>query len=547
MYHQNMLSRIGFRVFIIAPLFAAIWNVVSAAENDAVNLVPAKPAETFNYWCTWSIQYYQGGNINEVKARQKLTEETVFGPQGWANVVFPRTKSDLYLVLDDGWDLPMDSAQFESHYGSLLVDSRRWPSCTGSPEERLRKLNQLAQNCGWKGVGLWICSQESKACVSQEKEAFLKNNPAAPSSGELDPYAVHYWTERLKWTRDAGIRYWKVDWGDRQYSHEFRRWLTQSARTLAPDLVIEHAWPRRPFNEQLDANGIGRLDDDWVQNAAKCVQYADVFRLYDQSDHLGVPIMLERISRVLSAVNVKPDSKALLNCEHEVYMAATLGLNIGEMRHQFLEGPDVFFTNPRQAKKRLDESVRALRWQRLAPPFAAGSASVETGGAVLFDEYNYDDKSFWTGEGLIRQGAPARISRGIPLPEVKISGVMPFVIAGRNPNGAVAVATFSRLFDNNKTYRTPHADITLNVGPITGPIGVFGYYNSLTLRFDKPLTPQNRILAQDLAADKAVNITADAAVQDNRLTLPGALIEKIGLAAKSPDDLSDPGLILTIQ
>jgi hypothetical protein len=545
---NKSLSRLYLvHIFIYAIFVSSLAVTALAQERKRVNLVPSKPADTFNYWCTWSIQYYQGGNINEVKARQKLTEGTVFGPQGWANVIHPRVKSDLYLVLDDGWDLPLDQNQFEAYYGSMLVDNQRWPSCTGSPDERLRKLNQMAQACGWKGVGLWICAQESKACVAREKEDFLKNHPDAAPSGELDAYAVHYWTERLQWTRSAGVRYWKVDWGEREASHEFRQWLTQTARRIAPDLIVEHAWPRRPFNENFDANGVGQLDNDWVANAAKCIQYADVFRLYDQSDHLGVPIMLERISRVLDAVKAKPQSRALLQCEHEVYMAGVLGLNIGEMRHQFIAGPDVFFSNPRQVKKRLDEVARALRWQRLAPPFGAGVAAVETDTTILFDEYNYDDKSFWTGKGLIRQGAPGRISRGLPLPDVQCDGWRPFVIAGRNPNGAAAVAAFGRLFDNNTVYRTPRADITLKIGENSGPIGIFGYYKKLTLQFDKPLPTNLHILAQDLAGDEAEDVTTDVAVVGNQITLPGELIEKIGLSAKTPDDLSDPGLVLIIR
>jgi len=520
---------------------------MAGAGEKGLNLVPEEPADTLNYWCTWSLQYYAGGNKAEPFARDQLTEKTVFGPGGWADTIFPKVKGDLYLVLDDGWDLPLEKARYEAYYGSLEVQTQRWPRCTGSYEQRLGKLNEMAKEHGWKGVGLWICAQESKAVAAREMEAFLKEHPQAKGGVLKDPYAEHYWTERLRWSRNAGIRYWKVDWGERQHSHEFRRWLTETARTEAPELTIEHAWCRRPFNERWDENGIGMAEADWVENAAKTVQYSDVFRLYDHSNQLGVPTMLERIAQVLHAVKAKTEGLGLLHCEHEVYMAAALGLNVGEMRHPFAGGADVFFHNPKRCKERLDEVVRGLRWQRLATPFGAGTAECFLDEKILFDEYDFSDKTFWTGDRMIRQGAPARVSRGIALPEVRGEGVHPYAAASRYPNGAVAIATFGRLCDGNREYRTPRADVVLNVGNATGPIGIFGYYKTLTLAFDAPVSEKARIWGQDLAGDEAVDITQEAEVSGSRFTLTGGLIERIGLSAASQGDVSDPGMVLVIR
>ena len=43
-----------------------------------------------------------------------------------------------------------------------------------------------------------------------------------------------------------------------------------------------------------------------------------------------------------------------------------------------------------------------------------------------------------------------------------------------------------------------------------------------------------------------MDITAEVKVEDRRLTIPGAVIHRLGLMAAKPDDISDPGLVLVI-
>jgi hypothetical protein len=147
--------------------------------------------------------------------------------------------------------------------------------------------------------------------------------------------------------------------------------------------------------------------------------------------------------------------------------------------------------------------------------------------------------------------APARITRGgLPLPTVQVAaGEPPFVIASRNPNGAVTIATLGRTICTSPTdrkYWTPLADITLGIGKLTGPIGIFGHYKSLTLVFDSPVTDRT-ILAQDILDQQAKDITAQVAIHANTLMLPGNLIGQIGLEAASQGDKSDPGLVISIS
>src|SRR5437899_929400 len=87
-----------------------------------------------------------------------------------------------------------------------------------------------------------------------------------------------------------------------------------------------------------------------------------------------------------------PEVSGLLNVEDEVYVAAVLGCTMGVLRHP-LEGvrpgpdTDLFFNGPRRAKRRMDEVVRALRWQRLAQPFSPGSGTVKVSEDVLTDSW----------------------------------------------------------------------------------------------------------------------------------------------------------------
>ena len=77
-------------------------------------------------------------------------------------------------------------------------------------------------------------------------------------------------------------------------------------------------------------------------------------------------------------------------------------------------------------------------------------------------------------------------------------------------------------------------------------MGVFGRYGSLTLRYPYALG-KVRVLAQDLAAHEAVDITGRVKVEGNKMTVPGSVIAEVGLSAASEGDVSDPGLVLKLE
>jgi hypothetical protein len=211
------------------------------------------------------------------------------------------------------------------------------------------------------------------------------------------------------------------------------------------------------------------------------------------------------------------------------------------------EDADLFFNGQRQPKKRMDEVVRAARWQRIAPPFSAGIGSVNVSDEILTDTWKFDRGQTWQSEivgATVRQGAPACMARNIGLPEVKTKGEKPFVWATRFPNGAVAIAAQERTHVGNAWYM-PASEVTLSVSDAPGPFGVFGYFEELTLNLDWSLVGK-RILAQDLAGDEARDISNEVQVRERSLLIPGKVIRRVGLHNATTNDLSSPGLVISI-
>ena len=322
-----------------------------------------------------------------------------------------------------------------------------------------------------------------------------------------------YWTERLKWSQDAGIGNWKVDWGigiPGKPLWKFR--LTPKARAVAPDVWIE-------------IGGSGAV--------------GDLYRTYDVSVSVSIPETIRRIAAFLAKED--PKDHRIINCEDEVYIGAVTGCSYGIMRHP-LNGnmpngkPDgVFRADFRDIKHRMDEVTRAVRWHRIAQPFPKGDAFI-VDEALLTDHKS--------------KPAPARIARGgLALPTVTMPDGKepPYILSSRHPDGEIAIASIARNLNENGKGKLsfPLADVTLAAGKLDRPVGIFGEYASLTLATSSALAGKS-ILAQDLAGTTSVDITKEVKVSDGRLTIPGSVIHRVGLMAAKPGDVSDPGLVLVI-
>ncbi|WP_446745413.1 hypothetical protein [Silvibacterium acidisoli] len=510
------------RRFLALSATAAIGSAFPDYAQTPMNLVPRTASGAPNYWCTWALQNYMfGQNAEDLDtarlegdagaelARTAMTEENLLSDQGWAKSFYPKVRRDLYLLLDDGWEKG-GTATFE-------LDSGKFPSFEGDPAARLNKLSNSIQNAGWRGVALWC-----------------RNTPEDRGMNQLEDMCDR-----------AGVRYWKIDIGDPEFG------LVRVRNENHIPLTLEHVHGETPVNG--DWRKDGRFGTQlWDSRRMTILRNTDVYRTYDVTSILSLPTTLDRLAAMLEGAQGHPEIKGLLNVEDEVYVAAVMGCTMGVMRHPLhgkRPGPDadLFFNGPRQTKKRLDEVVRALRWQRIAPPFSAGEGTVFVDPEILTDTWTFARAQTWEADligATVHQGAPARIARNIPLPEVSAKGEKPFVFATRFPNGAVAIAAQERTRVGAAWYM-PACDLTLNVSDARGPFGIFGSPRSVTLLFDRPVS-RKRVMAQDLAGDSAVDISHAVHLRGNMLHISGDVIRTEGLRHATPDDLSAPGLVIAL-
>jgi hypothetical protein len=489
--------------------FASVLACTASSVRAGPNLIPDQPNRSPDYFCTWNVQGYACSYASTLEQRNAMVEANLFGTEtrpGWIDL-YPEVRAELFFVLDDAWDVPLKRG--EPQYGSLILNAERFPSLPGTPSERLNGLTTKVRARGWRGLGGWVCAQQ------------------APALARDDEWA--YWRERFEWMRDAGVSYWKVDWGAKERDVDWRNKMTQIAREIAPDLIIEHALVEGSLKE------------------------AAVFRTYDVENVIAAPVTIGRIADLLRGA--PKDSPTIINCEDEPYIAAGTGCAIGVMRHGFagpLPDGRADFCFPavgRDLKHRLDEVVRAVRWHKLAEPVPAGAPGTTIDDQALHDYWTLAPGETWTNHqpGDRREGAaPARIARGgLDLPEVRVpDGVAPpFVMVTRSQNGPVAIATIGRTID--REYLTPKARITQFVGD-ADTIGIFGIYESLTLRFSQPIG-NARIFAQDLAAAESQDITERVNIDGNAISIDGETIAEIGLGKACPGDRSEPGVVLKLS
>ena len=493
--------------------FPIVWTVALSAGARtllaATNLVPAGPNRSPDYFCTWNVQGYACSYADSATMRRMMVEGDLFGhgkDQDWVDF-YPAIRGDLFFVLDDAWDTPLSGDKRQ--YGSLIPDAGRFPSYDGTPAERLGKLSRAVRAKGWRGLGLWVCAQEA---------------PALPHADEKA-----YWTERMGWMREAGVGYWKIDWGQHSRDAAWRQMISGLAAHDAPGLVVEQAM------------------------AEGSLASAAVYRTYDVENIIAAPVTINRIAHLLQ---VAPHgSPTVVNCEDEPYIAAGAGCAIGVMRHPFAgplpDGrPDHAFPPVgRDLKRRLDEVVRGVTWHRIAAPVPLGGGDAKVDDHELTDTWTLHADETWmkSRPGDVRTAkAPARLARGgLPLPAVEVDPgqPVPYVLVSRSPNGPVAIAAIGRTLD--RSYVTPKARVRQDVGP-ADTVGVFGVFGRLTLRFDQPLG-SCQVLAQDLAGTEAVDVTSQVTIDGDTLAIGGDLISKVGLSAAHPGDLSEPGLVLVVK
>ncbi len=498
------------------------------------------PPPSPNYWCTWSTQSARlpaarqtlaplfGGDLNRPTTRDSLCEEVLFGPEGWAGF-YPESRADLYLLLDDGWDvaygahphIPPGSAQF----GAMAPDPGRFPSLSGTPGERLAELTRRVTDAGWRGLGLWVAIQS-------------QGDMGVESWRGVTPREE--WKRKIAWCAEGGVSYLKVDWGASCGDIAFRRMLTEIKNELAPDIVIEHCRCQPPVNGlNDDGTGGGRRlvgpeDAKLREWERQVLPFSDTWRIYDWIEPLSIP---QGIDRTVTDIRLAEETgaHAIVSTEDGLYLGAVLGCAFGVMRSPLRPPDDRNW--PALPYRRLREVDRAVRWERLAPAHAQrADFRIVWSNEALFDSWQFAEGAFWfrpiCGKP-IRQGAPARVARGLPLPEVAAEGDAPYVLASRNPAGPLAVAALPRIIGEKSV--TPLADVRIDAALAPGvPLGVFGSFRSVTLRASAPV---GALFAQDLTGGPIHDIRAAATVTDGHLVLPGDLLARIGKETDADDSL----------
>lgn len=489
-----------------------------------VNLVPDIPNPTPDYYCTWQTQLYASCDGKPEGQRAIIGEKAMFfaeKPFGWA-YFYENARKDLFFVMDDSWDVPANM-NYKPDYGTLQLDSGKFPESTkkSTNAEALKCLSERIKSLGWKGLGGWVCAQESPLCAD-------KDNPE------------QYWIKRLKDARYADFSYWKVDWGTKKHDAEFRKMLTKLGKEYAPKLIVEHSMLK------------------------ELIPCSDAYRTYDVPAIMSIPLTMEKLKNFGNANKTEAGFLGLINCEDEAYIAAATGYAMGIMRHpyagSFIDGKaDMSFPSVhRNLKTKITEITRAVRWHRIAPAFGEYGAPFNVDEKELtdfwrlqnrqseFEAWWYDEpyfKQFIHGD-IIEKSAPARISRGCPLPEAipDKNGNVPYIVAAKNPNGAFSIATLGRTLD--RKYFIPCCDITA-FADNAEKIGVFGEYNTLTLKTN--LETVSKVFMQDIASDFAYDITDDIIINQSSLTIPGKLIKEIGTEAQPESDTSEPGVLIFVS
>jgi len=519
-------------------------------------------ARCASYWCTWNTQAETldtrvatgalefPGDQGIPGVRDNLNEAIVFGKDGWANL-FPGYRGDMLFLIDDGWDVPYGvkgGAKSIDSFGSHCLSRERFPRLiNASDRDRLRDFAHRIEGLGWKGLGIWAACQ---AYRERYETPFRLESLKDDIKRKLEESAY------------AGVRYWKVDWGVHNFHVWYRRLMSELKERYYPELIIDHC---RGFNNAINGQvdphlkpddefrNVGRSGrilgvpeyDPVTREIEEIMSFSDVFRTYDSANPLTTATMIERAVWELLAAD-KSSSRVVINTEDEPLIAVGLGLEMSMMRAPVC--PPEKVPTPRPRGRRMAEDMRALVWARQAPPFGSDTdAKVRHSAKSIREDWHFlPDQCWFTGpnERYYHQTAPAVVSRGLPLPQVRgVTGEVPYVLASRHPNGSLAVAAMPVL-DQHKGSYTPQAEVTVEAALEFGvPLAVFGHVKDLSLADG---TDGGNVVVRDLLGGAAVDVTSRCRREAGRITLPGDELSRIGTSCNPDGDDSQPGVIVEV-
>jgi hypothetical protein len=561
-----------------------------------------------SYFSTWMTQNYSGtdgslqtGTEGGRRARDLMNEQSLFAPNGWAELLPKGARPHLSLLLDDGWDVPYGSANPGTieRFGSLVVDRARFPSLAGPPADRLRALCDHVRTYGWAGLGLWVASQ--------------MEGDTSENIDERTEQCRRYYERRVEWSRQADVRIWKLDWGLRGDRPGFRPWLLDLARGEWSELVVENTRGAGPVNVMPGRTGGFASDETVRREYLEAYEYSDLFRTYDVTAQLAVPSTIARVTELL---RTRSRARGIINCEDELYLAAAIGCSVGVMRSEVWPSGSAASTadarhgsthrldeenaapnagaDPHRYGARLTEVLRALAWLDEAPPFRTADETLAVSDAWLEDSWLFRSGETWCPPivgHLVEERAPAVVARNAPLPRVSCRNEPPYIAAACHPTGRYALAAMPRTHHDRGAYQ-PRAAVDAVVEPrakdreaaagsadseaVVAPIALFGHFDRVRLEL-RGITaphahapsPRNgldadtssnehglasapgprsnvRVMLSDLAAPRSRRMDISGHTRKgsgNQLVVqvPGAMIDDL-CRSSDPRDVSHPGV-----
>jgi len=431
-----------------------------------------------DYYCTWlgqgrkwAKEHFPFDNPIDawcVGAPDMLDSHELFGADGWANVMPEDLRSNLIFLIDSGWDVPYGTPNAQDMmFGSLIPDEGRFPEVAElSNQEKLNWLVAEFLKRGWEGVGIWVPAHECGQLLEGEEQ-------------------IAFWSEKLLASKEAGIAYWKVDWGRRMYDASFRKMLTDLAAELYPELWVEHALV--PPGHLNDGKGDGYFKDErCLQSAEGQLTFTDVFRTYDCTWTVGNSVTMARAAEMMKlTVGKTCTGSCLLNLESCPTLAIGLGGTFGSMAvpasQTLPEELAVADDSMDNARVGYDELRQAIHFRRYASPYAVGIKDVDNNISENWLTDTIELPAIYGPDsGMVKIMVPSAIGRGVALPRVTdIGNGVPMVAATRYPENVYAIASLPRAIDG--AIRLPKADVAVQLPDMPQKIAVFGDFNALTL------------------------------------------------------------------
>ncbi len=484
-------------------------------KETNINIITGNATTSGSYVCTWWNQSVAAAGMKLTgeglsEWRDALCYEAIFGETNYYHIVPKELRKGLIFLLDDGWDLPPqtnpntdDSRQL---YGAVAPDEIKFAQFGNTPEKRLKGISDKLKEMGYSGLGLWISPQQSS----------LEKNITDDRQ---------YWVKRAKWCHNAGVLYWKVDWGKEDNNDDYRKMMTECVHKYAPGLIVEHAIIQKPCTHN---NYYGFFLKERAERVKYQMTFCDAYRTYDLLEPFDKTCTLQRAHEAFMSPDKEATGLALVNAENMYTIAAALGCTIGIMNYTH-------------------ETAPCIKWHHISPPFSVNEGTYVHSEEYLEDTYYFEEEVCgWAPckERFVHESAPAIMARNCPLPNVTACGnEKPFVLASKNPKtNAYSVATIRRTIDPNKNLYFL-ADVDLYDVDKDAPIGVFGIFNSLKIYFNSDINENVRILAQCFDSNNALDITDIVTIDRNSIHIDGKHLRILG---KGESNSPDPALVIKL-